>query len=146
MIKNGKFVINPQFEWTGDGMAATSQDLARWAKLMYEGKAFDAETLPQMLDGVSAPMLGCETKYVSGVIIRPTRAGLTYGHSGFFPGYMTNVMYFPEKKIAVAVQVNSSVPQNLGKPLSRVLIEVIETISSKEIEKIPSQNQHKIIL
>ena len=57
------------------------------------------------------------------MIIRPTRAGLTYGHSGFFPGYMTDMMYFPEHKIAVAVQVNSSVPQNLGKPLGRVLVE-----------------------
>jgi len=128
MIKNGKFAINPQFEWTGGGMVSNAGDLARWAKLMYEGKAFDATLLPQMLDGVSAPALGRETKYGLGVIIRPTRAGLTYGHSGFFPGYMTDVMYFPEKKVALAVQVNSSVPQNLGKPLGRVLVEMAEII------------------
>ncbi len=132
MIQNGKFAINPQFEWTGGGMVSNSVDLARWAKMMYEGKAFDAKLLPQMLEGVSAPMLGKETKYGLGVIIRPTRAGLTYGHSGFFPGYMTDVMYFPEYKIAVAVQVNSSVFQNLGKPLGRVLVETAETILGKE--------------
>jgi D-alanyl-D-alanine carboxypeptidase len=132
MIQNGKFAINPQFEWTGGGMVSNSEDLARWAKTMYEGKAFDAKLLPQMLEGVSAPMLGRETKYGLGVIIRPTRAGLSYGHSGFFPGYMTDVMYFPEHKIAVAVQVNSSVPQNIGKPLGRVLVEMYETITGKE--------------
>jgi len=131
MISGGKFVINPQFEWTGGGMATTGEDLARWAKLMYEGKAFDAALLPQMLDGVSAPMLGKETKYGLGVIIRPTRAGLAYGHSGFFPGYMTEMMYFPEHKIAVAVQVNTSVFQNLGKPLGRVLVEMYEAITGK---------------
>ncbi|MDQ3180769.1 MAG: beta-lactamase family protein, partial [Acidobacteriota bacterium] len=108
MIQNRKFAINPQFEWTGGGMVSNAKDLARWAKAMYEGRAFDEALLPQMLDGVSAPLLGRETKYGLGVIIRPTRAGLTYGHSGFFPGYMTDVMYFPEHKIAVAVQVNSS--------------------------------------
>jgi D-alanyl-D-alanine carboxypeptidase len=129
MIKNGKLAINPQFEWTGGGMISNAEDLARWAKAMYEGNAFDATLLPQMLDGVSAPMLGRETKYGLGVIIRPTRAGLTYGHSGFFPGYMTDVMYFPERKIALAVQVNSSVPQNIGKPLGRVLVEMAEIIS-----------------
>ncbi len=86
MIENGKFAINPQFEWTGGGWATTSQDLARWAKMLYEGKAFDSSLLPQMLDGVAAPMLGRETQYGLGVIIRKTQAGTSYGHSGFFPG------------------------------------------------------------
>jgi len=131
VLENGKFIINPQFEWTGGGMVSNAGDLARWAKLMYEGKAFSADLLSEMLDGVSAPMLGRETKYGLGVIIRPTRAGLTYGHSGFFPGYMTDMMYFPEHKIAVAVQVNTSVPQNLGKPLGRVLVETLEIIKEK---------------
>jgi len=130
MISNGKFAINPQFEWTGGGWATTSEDLARWAKLMFEGKAYDPSLLPQVLDGVAAPMLGRETKYGLGVIIRKTAAGTSYGHSGFFPGYMTDMMYFPEQKIAVAVQVNTSVPQNLGKPLGRVLIDVLEAVKT----------------
>jgi D-alanyl-D-alanine carboxypeptidase len=92
MIENGKFVINPQLEWTGGGYASTSQDLARWAKMMYEGKAYDPSLLPQVLDGVAAPMLGKETKYGLGVIIRKTQAGTSYGHSGFFPGYLTVMM------------------------------------------------------
>jgi D-alanyl-D-alanine carboxypeptidase len=94
--------------------------------MMYEGKAFDPSLVPAMLDGVSAPMLGRETKYGLGVIIRKTQAGTTYGHSGFFPGYMTDMMYFPEQKIAVAVQVNTSVGQSLGKPLGRVLVEIAD--------------------
>ena len=128
MIVNGKFAINPQFEWTGGGYASTAHDLARWAKMIYEGKAFSPELLPQVLDGVSAAMLGRETKYGLGVIIRKTPAGTSYGHSGFFPGYMTDMMYFPEHKVAVAVQVNTSVGRSLGKPLSRVLVEVMEVI------------------
>ncbi len=132
ILPDGKFAINPQFEWTGGGMVSNSLDLARWAKTLYEGRAFDAKLLPQALEGVPAPMLGRETRYGLGVIIRQTRAGLAYGHSGFFPGYLTDVMYFPEHKIAVAVQVNSSVPQNLGKPLGRVLVEIYETITGKE--------------
>ena len=129
MIVNGKFVINPQFEWTGGGFASTAQDLAHWAKLFYEGQAFSPDLLPQVLDGVPAPMLGRETRYGLGAIIRKTSAGTSYGHSGFFPGYMTDMMYFPEHKVAVAVQVNTSVPANLGKPLSRVLVEVMEVIT-----------------
>ena len=128
MIHEGRFTINPQFEWTGGGFASTAQDLARWAKMMYEGRAYSPDLVPQVLDGVAAPMLGRETKYGLGVIVRKTQAGTSYGHSGFFPGYMTDMMYFPESKIAIAVQVNTSVGRDLGKPLSRVLVEIMEVI------------------
>lgn len=133
MIHDGKFAINPQFEWTGGGWATTSEDLARWAKMMYEGKAYSPDLLPQVLDGVAAPMLGRETKYGLGVIIRKTAAGTSYGHSGFFPGYLTDMMYFPEQKIAVAVMVNTSVGQNLGKPLGRVLVETVEVVNKQPV-------------
>lgn len=129
MIVNGKFAINPQFEWTGGGYASTAADLARWARMIYEGKAFSPSLLPQVLEGVPAPMLGREGKYGLGVIIRKTAVGTSYGHSGFFPGYMTDMMYFPEHKIAVAVQVNTSVGRSLGKPLGRVLVEMMEIIT-----------------
>src|SRR5690606_26360397 len=130
MIANGKFAINPQFEWTGGGWASNSTDLARWAKAMYEGKAFDKNLLPEMLDGVAAPMLGRETKYGLGVIIRQTAEGTSYGHSGFFPGYMTDMMYFPELKTAIAVQVNTSVPRALGRPLGGVLAELAAAVKA----------------
>ena len=132
MIVNGKFAINPQFEWTGGGYASTAHDLARWARMLYDGRAFSRDLLPQVVDGVAAPMLGRETKYGLGVIIRKTTIGTSYGHSGFFPGYMTDMMYFPEYKIAIAVQVNTSVGRSLGKPLGRVLVEMMEVIRSKE--------------
>jgi D-alanyl-D-alanine carboxypeptidase len=129
MIRDGKFTINPQFEWTGGGYVSTAEDLARWAKMMYEGRAFPPELLPQVVDGVPAPMLGGETRYGLGVIIRKTRMGTAYGHSGFFPGYMTDMMYFPEYKVAIAVQANTSVGRSLGKPLGRVLVEAMEVIN-----------------
>ena len=129
MLENGKFIINPQFEWTGGGMVSNSEDLARWATLMYEGKAFDASLVAEMLNGVPAK-LGRDSKYGLGVIIRKSQTGvLTYGHSGFFPGYMTEMMYFPDKKISVAVQVNTSVPQNLGKSTARIALEMYEEIT-----------------
>jgi hypothetical protein len=40
------------------------------------------------------------------------------------------MMYFPDKRIAIAVQVNTSVGRDLGKPLGRVLVEIFQVISS----------------
>jgi D-alanyl-D-alanine carboxypeptidase len=127
MLVNGEFVINPQFEWTGGGMASTSMDLARWAKLLYEGKAFAPSLLPEMFNGVPA-RLGPEAKYGLGVIIRPTKLGVSYGHSGFFPGYLTEMVYFPAHKFALAVQVNTSV--RLNKSPLRALLELAEIVSA----------------
>lgn len=129
---DGSMIVNPQFEWTGGGMASTTADLARWAKLMYEGKAFDASMLPVMLEGVAAPMLAREAKYGLGVILRPTPLGKTYGHSGFFPGYMTEVMYWPEAKVAIAVQVNTSEFQKVKPRLTQWCVELGGLVMGKQ--------------
>jgi D-alanyl-D-alanine carboxypeptidase len=120
---HGNMIINPQFEWTGGGIASTPSDLARWAKALYEGKAFDRSLLATMLDGVPST-LGRETKYGLGVILRPTPLGPTYGHSGFFPGYLTDMMYWPDHHLTVAVQVNTSDFSRVRPPLTRWCIEL----------------------
>jgi D-alanyl-D-alanine carboxypeptidase len=129
MISGGRFAVNPQFEWTGGGLAVTALDLARWGKVLYEGKAFDASLMPAFLDGVPAK-LGPETKYGLGVIIRPSPLGITYGHSGFMPGYQTELMYFPDLKASIAVQVNSSAPRSTGRPLRTYVNEFAAVINS----------------
>ncbi len=121
--EDGRFVINPQFEWAGGGFAATTADLARWATALYGSRVLDEERVTQMLDGVAA-RLGPGVRYGLGVIIQETPLGLTYGHSGFFPGYLTQMAYFPDHQIAVAVQVNTSVPQSLGRPLGEMVNEL----------------------
>ena len=37
----------------------------------------------------------------------PSELGLAYGHGGFFPGYNSQMMYFPEYGVAVALQINA---------------------------------------
>lgn len=108
-VSGGRLVANPQFEWTGGGMASTADDLAVWGRLLYEGRAFDPALLPTMLDGVPA-RLGPDVRYGLGVIIRRTALGETWGHSGFFPGYATEMLYFPRLRTAVAVQINRTDP------------------------------------
>jgi len=125
MIADGKFVINPQFEWTGGGVVTTAEDLARWAKALYEGKAFDRALMGAFLEGVPA-RLGPEARYGLGVILRPTRLGASRGHSGFFPGYITEMMYLPDSGIAGAIQVNTSVPRATGRPLRDLLVDLIQ--------------------
>jgi len=116
MIVDRKFIINPQMEWTGGGFASTAEDLAKWAKLLYEGKVLRKEALDQMLNGVEANEgrgSGVGNKYGLAVQIRTSEWGVSYGHGGWFPGYLSEMEYFPQQKIAVAVQFNTDAGRTL---------------------------------
>jgi D-alanyl-D-alanine carboxypeptidase len=96
---------------------------------LYEGKVIDPSLMDDLLNGVPAK-LGPETSYGLGVIIRPTALGQTYGHSGFMPGYQTDVMYFKDLQVAIAVQVNSSAPKSTGRPLRSFVTELAQLVGS----------------
>jgi len=46
-------------------------------------------------------------EYGLGVQIRHTDLGITYGHGGWFPGYLSEMEYFPDQRVAIAMQVNT---------------------------------------
>jgi D-alanyl-D-alanine carboxypeptidase len=114
----GRFCINPQFEWAGGGFATTAGDLARWGRALYSSSVLDEPMSAAMLAGQDAPELGRGVRYGLGAILWSTAHGPACGHSGFFPGYLTELRYWPEHGIAVAAQVNTSdfraLPRSLG--------------------------------
>jgi len=112
---NGVFVINPQFEWTGGGYATSAGDLARWGDALYTAKAISPKMRDLMIAEALPARLGPETKYGLAVIVRPTTpAGPAWGHSGFFPGYQTELIHFPDKGLTLAIQINTSAPRPAG--------------------------------
>ncbi len=54
--------------------------------------------------------------------------GVRYGHGGFFPGYRAAMAYFPEKRVAVAVLINSTAPgtKNFSQ---QFILDAVRTIS-----------------
>jgi len=121
VLVDGEFVINPQFEWTGGGLASTAEALARWAKLLYEGRYLSESMVATMLGGSATPDGG----YGLGVgISRDGPFGIAYGHGGFMTGYRTQMAYFPEHEIAVAMQANTNVGPALGPPMVELVLEL----------------------
>ena len=114
VLQNGIFVINPQFEWTGGGFATSAFDLAHWGHELYAGKALSAKARALMIDNAVPAQLGPNTKYGLGVIIRETPVGTIWGHSGFFPGYQTELIHVVGTGTTIALQVNSSAPRPPG--------------------------------
>jgi len=61
-----------------------------------------------------------------------TEAGPAQGHSGFFPGYLTEMAYFPELDVAVALQMNTSVGRSLGRAPAGVVAELALAAGGEE--------------
>lgn len=90
-------------------LAATSLDVARWARALYQAEAIDRPSLSLMLSGVdpvggSGPRvpygLGVQALLVDG---RPT-----FGHSGRFLGFRAVMRWLPEDELSIAVLTNQS--------------------------------------
>ncbi len=106
VLKDGKLSFNPSFEWAGGGFISNSADLARWAWLLWGGKVVPSAQLEAMKEGVKAKT-GPNDLYGLATMIEPTSVGSSFGHEGWYPGYLTQTMYLPDHKIAVAVQFNT---------------------------------------
>ncbi len=108
---DGALRFNPQFESGGGGYASTAGDLARWMQALQDGHAVSLASWKLM----TAPTGGksMTQQYGLGLHIDQTPAGLAYGHSGYIPGYLSWVRFYPQSGISVALQTNSSDPERL---------------------------------
>ncbi|UCF33895.1 MAG: beta-lactamase family protein [Phycisphaerales bacterium] len=110
---NGRYAVNPQLEWTGGGLIGTARDLARWAWLLYGRHVLADTSIVQLLEGVPTDETS-GTSYGLGVFIRNGDLGLTLGHAGWVPGYVSQMTYYADHGVAVAVQVNNDVGMSRG--------------------------------
>lgn len=134
VMTNGRLAINPQFEWAGGGFATAPRDLARWGHALYAatGGPISAAMRARMIDAAVPARLGPQATYGLGVIVRPvTPVGPVWGHSGFFPGYQSELVHAVERGITVAVQINTSAPRSTGgRSLLRVAYDIIGIVGT----------------
>ena len=118
VLKNGKHQINPQMEGAGGGFISNTKDLARWAKIYY-GASFVSESLRKEARAGVPARTGRDHQYGLGMQIRPSPYGTGFGHSGWFPGFITDMEYFPDINQSCAIQINTDDPERLKSRNSR---------------------------
>ena len=142
VIENGKFVINPQWEWAGGGFASTAEDLARWAQSLYTGGVLQKDFLDEMLKAIKT---NDGSEYGLGVEIADGRFGKTYGHDSEFPGYLSDMKYFPRYKIAVAVQTNADEMQEANRFMTTAVNDFAQIIISELVgEKLSDVEKNRL--
>jgi len=131
IVKHGRFIFDTHFEWAAGGFVANAGDLARWVAAYCQGKAFDENVLPEFFKEVDAPELGAGAHYGLGIVIEDTPVGKAFGHGGFFPGYVTWVRWYPEKQIAIALQLNTSDDALIKRSLRDVMNEMVAGLAKE---------------
>lgn len=106
-VEDKQYFMNPQLEWTGGGMASTTEDLAKWAKLYYEGHLVSKTSLHAIITpNPNGKNVEGTSSYGMGSFIYDTQHGEAYGHTGFMPGFNAIFIYYPKLGIAAAMQIN----------------------------------------
>ncbi|MEM1250140.1 MAG: serine hydrolase domain-containing protein [Acidobacteriota bacterium] len=126
----GRLGLHPLTEWTGGGFYNNPQSLVRWAKALYEGDAIAGDYVDELVTPVFPESE--EVAYGLGQFVAQTSRGPVYGHSGFFPGYNSRVMYVVDHGFAVALQINSDTTKvgEHTETRARVVIEALEAAGS----------------
>ncbi len=108
MVKKGRYVINPQFEWTGGGLITNAEDLARFNYLLMNGKLLSEKSMALMTRAVNEKTgQPAEEGYGLGLEIWNTPEGLVYGHRGTMPGYLSIMQFYHRYHFAIAIQINT---------------------------------------
>ncbi|MDX5481172.1 MAG: beta-lactamase family protein [Hymenobacteraceae bacterium] len=115
---SGKSRYNMQFEWTGGGYAYNPEDMAKLMLAIFNGKVFGKELLADYTATLPAPEVGAE--YGLGIMKYTLNGKTLYGHSGFFPGYIAQVYYDPEKRAAYVFQINTTQPNGTQDMYGRI--------------------------
>ncbi|WP_353780053.1 serine hydrolase [Winogradskyella sp. 3972H.M.0a.05] len=133
MVKDGKLEINPSFEWTGGGIVTNVKDLTKFTKALHESSILSSKSKEMLTTPINmATGQPLDQGYGLGSFIWSKRNDTRYGHSGFFPGYLSHVEYSSKHQYALAIQVNT----DQGYPLLQQYVHLIDEVISKYLDEL----------
>jgi len=121
--------------WTSGAMLATAEDLARFAKDLFEGKVLKDNSLKEMLS--PGPELYAGAHYGYSVIVDQVGGQKAYWHSGG-AGYSSIYYYLPEKGLSIAVLCNLMVDP---KPIALALYQAYAEHQKGDLARRANKNE-----
>jgi D-alanyl-D-alanine carboxypeptidase len=109
ILPDGGLAYSPRTEWAGGGFVSSAADLALFLWNYAGGRALRDPYLQETLNCVRYSWReGVVGGYGLGIFSAESPLGVTYGHGGYYPGYITQMSYYPRYDIAVGYQMNKS--------------------------------------
>ena len=98
--------------WASGPVISTAEDLAQWADALYRGRVLKKQSLDQMLDfhrpTPGEPLISGYGLGASEFPGEPFGGEKAWGHLGWNPGYMTAMLYFPDRSVTLTVLINDN--------------------------------------
>lgn len=108
VVSDGKYCINPDFEWCGGGFVTNTTDLATWVQKLHTNRSIlKKDQYKQLVTPSDPPARLGGAGYGLGTFVWKTDQGMFYGHAGMMPGYLTQIEHSVKGKFTIALQVNS---------------------------------------
>ncbi len=108
---------NPQWPFSAGNISSNALDLAKWFHLLNNGKILEQSTFEEMKK-VATLECGHKTWYGSGLFIFKDIYGRqVVRHSGAIDGFLSDLCYYPEYDLTIAVLVNTTPktrPENIS--------------------------------
>ncbi|MBW8185698.1 serine hydrolase domain-containing protein [Shewanella nanhaiensis] len=106
-FSGSEFEINMStLDLIGDGgILTTIEDLKKWDDEFYQQKVFD-KSFWEMMTTVGKLNNGASLEYASGLRISDYKGLKQIDHAGWFGGFKSNLIRFPEQKLSVIVLAN----------------------------------------
>ena len=116
----GSYELDVSFDLYGaGGIAATTEDLAMFSQLLFEGRYFDN---PETLDLIYTKMpygVGEDPRYLLGLMESEIGGLKSYGHGGFWG---TVVQYLPELNTSISVFILERDERKLRKDVLEAIV------------------------
>ncbi len=118
---DGTLNLNPAMEWTGGGLATTPTSLVRFYSDLFKGQLLSEASVEEMINSTVVNPAQPSQRYGLGVfVLENEEFGQYFHHSGWYPGYITNVIYYRDLGIAVAIQYNQDYNADLYGPVKEI--------------------------
>ncbi len=136
---NGELKFDPEMEFTGGGLVNNVGDMARWVMALYTGRAISpaaAQAIVEPPPHLTEREQKTGNYYGLAVFVQRQPWGVTtWGHGGYFPGYLSEMQYLPEHGFSIAVQINTEIdvppPPNMEEP--RLYTDVVHEALQKTV-------------
>jgi len=123
---NGHFLVDWSTSWDvvgAGGLLSSVDDLLLWDRNFYQNKLGKGTLLKEMLTPAVLNN-GQQVRYALGLELATYRGLPTVEHAGGFPGYVTDILRFPEQRFTVVCLCNlsSAAPTTLADKIADVYL------------------------
>lgn len=98
--------VDMRIPFAAGDLYSTASDLARWEEGLYGGKLLRPESLTRMI----TPGMG---DFGFGVVVKREQGELVIGHTGGIQGFVADLRYYPDRRMAVVVLSNTESKETL---------------------------------